>query len=248
LHDESVHISAAEQRVPQAPQLFGSHLKLAHESGAPPAPWQTVFPLVQHEPQVPSTQVSPLLQALPQAPQLLASDWRSTQECPQTAPLQGEHAPLSQDSPFAQALPHAPQLALSDAVSVQDAPHTVPLQQAGMLASASVQTFSQLVGETRLLSRVTAPFRASALPARLTRVFKAMLVRARMFPTNSVSVPSVAELPTCQNTRHCPAPLRMTTDELLAVVSALPIWKMKTASGLFSASRMSLPVSWAEDA
>ena len=59
-----------------------------------------------------------------------------------------------------------------------------------------------------------------------------MLVSARMFPANVVVVPSVAELPTCQNTLQCEPPLITTTDEPLAVVSVLPIWKMKTALGL----------------
>ena len=235
MHDESVHISVAVQRLPHAPQLFRSHLKFAHESGAPPTPWQTVLPLLQHEPQAPSTQVSPVRQALPHAPQLPTFDCRSTQEPPQIVPWQAaEHFPLLQDSPFAQALPHAPQLAESELVSVQDAPHTVP-----------VQTFSQLLGEIVLRSNVTAPFRAKALPARLALVFMVMLVSARMFPVKSVVVPRVAELPTCQNTWHCPPPLMMTTDELLAVVSVVPIWKMKTALESSWASRVSLPVSWA---
>jgi hypothetical protein len=195
LHDESVHISVAEQRVPQAPQLFGSHLKLAHESGAPLAPWQTVLPLVQHEPQAPSTQVSPLPQALPHAPQLAASDFRFTQESPQTVPWQGTHFPSLQEAPFAQALPHAPQFAGSDLVSVQDAPQTVPLQQEGRLASAGVQTFSQLVGEIRLPSSVTAPFRASARPVNVTLLFSVMLDRAMMLPCHADPTPSVTELP-----------------------------------------------------
>jgi hypothetical protein len=246
-HDEPVQVSVAAQRLPHAPQLLVSHLKLTQESLAPPTPWQTVLPLVQHEPQAPSTHVSPAPQALPHAPQLPTSDFRSTQAPPQVAPRQDEHAPSLQDEPSAQALPQAPQLIGSDLVSVQDAPHTVPAQQEAALASAGVQTFPQLAGEIRLSSIVTAPFRARALPARLTRVPKVMLVSARMFPVNAVSVPSVAELPTCQNTRHSPPPWTMTTDELLAVVSVLPIWKMKSALGSFSASRMSLPVSWADD-
>jgi hypothetical protein len=247
LHDEPVQDSVAVQWLPHAPQLFGSHLKLAHESLAPPTPLQTVLPLVQHEPQDPPTQVSPVRQALPQAPQLPTSAIRSTQEPPQIVALQVEHDPLLQDAPFAQALPHAPQLTGSDVVSVQDAPHTVPLQQEGVLASAGVQAFSQLVGEIRLLSSVTDPFRAKALPARLAPVFKAILVSARMFPVKSVRVPRVAELPICQNTLHCPAPLMITTEALDAVVSLLPIWKMKSALGSPSASRMSVPVSWADD-
>ena len=93
-HDEPVHISVAAQWLPHAPQLLESHVRLTHETSAPPTPWQTVLPLVQHEPQVPPTQVSPFLQALPHAPQLPASDLRSTQEPPQVVPLQVvEHDP-----------------------------------------------------------------------------------------------------------------------------------------------------------
>jgi hypothetical protein len=56
-----------------------------------------------------------------------------------------------------------------------------------------------------------------------------MLVRARIFPANDVAVPSVAELPTCQNTLHSDPPLIITTDEALAVVKVLPILKMNSA-------------------
>jgi hypothetical protein len=70
-----------------------------------------------------------------------------------------------------------------------------------------------------------------------------------MLPTKSVPVPRVAELPICQNTLQATPgpPLMTTTDASLAVVSVLPISKMKTASGLFWASRVSLPVSCADD-
>ena len=88
------------------------------------------------------------------------------------------------------------------------------------------------VMETMLLSSVTAPVCAKALPDTLAPVFKVMLVSARMFPMNEVVVPRVAELPTCQNTLQPEPPLMMFTDELLAVVSVLPIWKMKTALAL----------------
>ena len=56
------------------------------------------------------------------------------------------------------------------------------------------------VAETVFVSSVTAPFRARALPDTLAPVFMVMLVSARIFPTNVVVVPRVAELPTCQNT------------------------------------------------
>src|SRR5687767_4285239 len=52
-----------------------------------------------------------------------------------------------------------------------------------------------------LLSRVTAPLRANALPFMMfAPVSRVMLVSARICPSKSELVPSVAELPTCQNT------------------------------------------------
>ncbi len=62
-------------------------------------------------------------------------------------------------------------------------------------------------------------------------------------PTNEVSVPSVAELPTCQNTLHLCAPPMSDTELALAVVRVDPIWKIQTADGSFWASRVSSPVS-----
>src|SRR5579864_2097876 len=84
-----------------------------------------------------------------------------------------------------------------------------------------------------LLSKVTAPFLANALPQPMVApVFRVMLVSARIFPSNEVVVPRVAELPTCQNTFESVKLLLKTTDELLAEVSVLPIWKTNTALGL----------------
>ena len=74
-----------------------------------------------------------------------------------------------------------------------------------------------------LLSSVTAPLRANALPDKVALVFSVMLVRATMLPMNEVVVPRVAEVPTCQNISHGEPPLMTFTDELLAVVSVLPI-------------------------
>ncbi len=54
--------------------------------------------------------------------------------------------------------------------------------------------------ETVLVSIVTAPFRARALPDTLAPFCRLMLVSARMFPTNVVFVKRSAELPICQNT------------------------------------------------
>jgi hypothetical protein len=53
---------------------------------------------------------------------------------------------------------------------------------------------------TTFVSRVTAPFCASALPNRVAFVVSVTLARARIFPIKVEPVPIVAELPTCQNT------------------------------------------------
>jgi hypothetical protein len=54
--------------------------------------------------------------------------------------------------------------------------------------------------DTVLSSRVTAPLRARTRPLTLAPVFNVMDVRANTEPLNWLVVPSVAELPTCQNT------------------------------------------------
>jgi len=79
---------------------------------------------------------------------------------------------------------------------------------------------------TGLLSKVTAPVRARALPWRTAPVPSEIDAKARMFPENVEEVPSVAELPTCQKTLAAWAPLTRTTLLLVAVVSPLAIWKM----------------------
>jgi hypothetical protein len=73
---------------------------------------------------------------------------------------------------------------------------------------------AQLATLTELVSSVTAPFCANARPFMPAPVVSVMLATAMMFPTNDVPVPSVAELPTCQNTLHRFPPL---TDAALAV-------------------------------
>src|SRR6266446_8675686 len=72
---------------------------------------------------------------------------------------------------------------------------------------------------------VTAPVRAKTRPVTLAPVVTVSLIFARMLPSNAVFVPSVAELPTCQNTFPAVAPLARTTEDSLAVVSVLLIWK-----------------------
>ena len=92
------------------------------------------------------------------------------------------------------------------------------------------------------VSRVTSPFLAIARPMRLAPVCMLMSVSAITVPTNVVPVPSVAELPTCQYTWQGLAPRMSATVLLLAVMRVDPARKMNTASGSFSASRVSVPV------
>ena len=77
----------------------------------------------------------------------------------------------------------------------------------------------------------------------LAPVFRVTLVCARMSPANDVVVPSVAELPTLQNTLPPCAPLISETTEALAVVSVLPMLKTKIELGLPKPFRLRTPVS-----
>jgi hypothetical protein len=81
-----------------------------------------------------------------------------------------------------------------------------------------------------LASRVIAALAAKTFPILIAPVVKVTLVEAKIFPKNSVFVPRVAELPTCQKTLH--AEPRETTIELLAVVRVLDI--LKTNNGFDS--------------
>ena len=81
------------------------------------------------------------------------------------------------------------------------------------------------------MSSVTAPVSAITLPETVAFVVNVILIFAKMLPSSCVPVPRVAELPTWKNTLQGMPPLMITTAELLAVVSVLPIWKMKTALG-----------------
>jgi hypothetical protein len=92
-----------------------------------------------------------------------------------------------------------------------------------------------------LPSSVIAPSAASRRPS--TRV-----VAPTVMPTSTISVPVkradapiVADPPTTQNTLQACASLISATVVEAAIVSAPPIWKMKTASGRPSASRVSVP-------
>ena len=77
-----------------------------------------------------------------------------------------------------------------------------------------------------LLCKVTEPLRAKILPqSSVAPVGIVMLVSATIFPSKSVLVPRVAELPTCQNKPlfAFEAWFIMETSEPDAVVRVLPI-------------------------
>src|SRR5206468_1654031 len=77
--------------------------------------------------------------------------------------------------------------------------------------------------EIVLVSIVTAPFSAIALPQMIVSVvLSVMLWSAMRLPANAVEVPSVAELPMPQNTPVVVPPLITFTADALAVVSVLP--------------------------
>jgi hypothetical protein len=73
-------------------------------------------------------------------------------------------------------------------------------------------------------------------------VVAVMDASARIVPTMDESVPSVAELPTCQNTLQGSAPLVSTTVLFDAVINVAADLKTKTASGSPCASRVRVPV------
>ena len=79
---------------------------------------------------------------------------------------------------------------------------------------------------------VTAPVLARALPLRVAPVVSVMDACAMMVPVNVVFVPSVAELPICQNSLWaCALPIRMTWLFPAAVVRVETTWKIQTALG-----------------
>lgn len=98
-----------------------------------------------------------------------------------------------------------------------------------------------------LLSNVTAPFRARALPSMTAPVVMVIEVKARMLPLNMELVPKVAELPTCQQTFEAFAPPARITCLPAVVVSEDAIWKMKTALALPWASSVRSPDEIARD-
>ena len=70
-----------------------------------------------------------------------------------------------------------------------------------------------------VVSRVTAPLRASRRPETEVPVCAVMEVSANRSPTKLLSVPRVAEEPTCQTTWHGSAPLMSSTRLPEAVIN-----------------------------
>ena len=93
-------------------------------------------------------------------------------------------------------------------------------------------------------SIVTAAVRASARPRTVTELFTVTEARARIVPTKVDPTPSVAELPTCQNTLHSWAPPMSVIVLPVAVVRLEFVWKMKTDVGSPAPSSTKGPVSW----
>jgi hypothetical protein len=262
-HAPLVQASLARQAWPQEPQLAWSAARSTH----------TAPQTGEHAKQAPPAQNSPDAQAWPQEPQLAISALRLVHDVPQRTPPQHRLAPASPpvlasgagalaSTPASppELLPELPPLLpeppseplllpelLPESAIVPSTSASLPPDSTTVTSAAASVPEAQVPPKTWLVSIVTAPFRARALPDTLVPVCSAMLVSASMLPTNTVSVPSVAELPICQKARQSWPPLMKTTDALLAVVSLLPIWKMKTALGSPWASRTSVPVSWASE-
>lgn len=95
--------------------------------------------------------------------------------------------------------------------------------------------------------RVIAPLRARTRPAMLVPLSTVMEVSAKILPTKVAPVPSVAELPTCQNTLQAWAPLVRMTVLLDAVMRVEPAWKMNTALGLLPPFNVTDPVKLMEE-
>src|SRR5438128_2191975 len=116
-------------------------------------------------------------------------------------------------------------------------------QGSGRLATTARVRYGQGGTTTTLLSSVTAPVRAKARPLSVAPVVRVTDAWAMIVPLNTVFVPSVAELPTCQRMFLVCAPLiRITWLFPAAVVNVDTIWKIQVAFGSPLPSRVRLPV------
>ena len=97
-----------------------------------------------------------------------------------------------------------------------------------------------------LVSKVTAPSRASTRPSMLAPVARVIDVRATIVPLNAEPAPIVALPPTCQKTLQGVAPPAKATLLRLAVVSVEPAWKIQTS--LDVPASVNVPVRASEEA
>jgi hypothetical protein len=100
---------------------------------------------------------------------------------------------------------------------------------------------------TMLLSRVTVAPNAKTPPLDTASVLSVTEVAARIFPWNTLPVPKVAELPTCQNTLHANPPPVSTTLDPDAVIREDPIWKYHASLAEPVPARVKVPVTAAEE-
>lgn len=94
-----------------------------------------------------------------------------------------------------------------------------------------VVTAAQVLLVMVLVSRVTAPLRASKRPSMTAPVVAVIDVRAKILPRRVELVPNVAEDPTCQKTlqdRALPVSTILLAEAVIRVEAA---WKIKTALG-----------------
>jgi hypothetical protein len=99
---------------------------------------------------------------------------------------------------------------------------------------------------TIFVSRVTLPPNANAPPFNTAAVSSVTEAAARILPWNALSVPKVAEDPTCQNTLQANAPPVSTIPEPVAVIKELPIWKYQASLDEPVPARAKTPVRAAE--
>lgn len=91
------------------------------------------------------------------------------------------------------------------------------------------------------------PVLASILPSTVAPVFNVMDCMARTVPLNTVVVPKVAELPTCQKILEAKAPPLKITLRPDVVVRVVAIWMIKIAAELPFASNVRSPDEMASD-
>jgi hypothetical protein len=96
---------------------------------------------------------------------------------------------------------------------------------------------------TVFVSSVTWPFLASSLPSTVAEFNSVIEVNAMIVPEKALDAPSVAELPTTQNTFFACAPLESVIMLFVAVIRVVDALKMNTALLSPLPLRIRVPVS-----